>query len=215
MAGGIRRVLTTGAAGLSAVLLVMYPVFAFVGLSFWEPRTTALVLLVLLLPMGVTRLLKARREALRGLAWLPVVPLGALSLAAYLNSQGFVLLVPVGISTAFLFAFGATLRRGPPMVERFARLQDPNLNPSELRWCLLWTRLWCGFFFFNAMIALLLGQFGPLELWTHYTGLVAYLVMGLLFAVEYVMRKYRFGRFRSHALDQLLQKAFARLGRSV
>lgn len=215
MAGGFRRVLSTGAGVLSASLLVMYPVLAYVGLSYWEPRVTALVLLGLLLPIGIGRLARARRAQLRGLAWLPVVPLSALGLAAWLNSQGFVLLVPVVISSGFLLAFGLTLRRGPPMVERLARLQDPNLSASEVAWCRLWTQLWCAFFFLNAATALLLGQLGELKMWTHYTGLIAYLVMGLLFAVEYVMRKYRFGRLRGHFLDRQLKRTFARLGRSA
>ena len=44
----------------------------------------------------------------------------------------------------------------------------------------------------------------PLEWWTVYNGLVAYVLMGLLFVAEYVPRKLRFGRWGDGPVDRLL-----------
>ncbi len=150
------------------------------------------------------------RPGLRSLGWLPILPASMLVLAAWLDSRGFVLVVPAALSGAFLLAFGATLWRGPPMVERFARLQDPDLTPAEVAWCRLWTWIWCVFFCLNAAIGLSLAALGALLAWATYNGLVSYVVMGLLFALEYAIRKARFGRYRSHFLDRQLRRAMRR-----
>lgn len=205
----MRRALGEGPKTLAVSLAILYPGFVYFGLQRWQPRVLACVLLGLLMPSILIRVAEVRREAIVGLAALPLVTGLALLLGVFLNSAGFVLLVPVVVSAGFLTAFGGTLWRGPPMVERFARLQRADLSPAELKWCLLWTRLWCVFFVVNGLLAGALAQWGSLYVWTAYTGLVAYLLMGAMFAVEYTMRKYRFGHFRSHLLDRLLERIYA------
>ena len=45
------------------------------------------------------------------------------------------LLVPVFINLGLLFAFGRTLRGGPTIVERLARLREPALSAAQVRHC--------------------------------------------------------------------------------
>ena len=45
----------------------------------------------------------------------------------------------------------------------------------------------------NGGLAAILAVAAPLEVWTAYTGLVAYGLMGVLFAVEWTLRRLRFG----------------------
>jgi uncharacterized membrane protein len=117
--------------------------------------------------------------------------------------------VPVLINAGLLATFAATLRRPPPMIERFARLQDPDLRPAEVAWCRLWTWLWRGYFTVNACISALHATRGSLWSWTTYNGLVSYLIAGTLFGVEYSIRKYRFGRLGVHWLDRSLGRIFS------
>ena len=49
------------------------------------------------------------------------------------------------------------------------------------------------FFLLNGLVSLGLALFAPLAIWTLYTGGIAYLLMGALFAGEYAIRKIRFG----------------------
>jgi uncharacterized membrane protein len=44
--------------------------------------------------------------------------------------------------------------------------------------------------------------------WTVYTGLVAYVLMGLVFAVEYVYRAWRFCEYRNALTDVVLRRLF-------
>ena len=85
-------------------------------------RWAALGLLALFLPAAIGRLRRMNKGALRALALVPVVTVLALAAAAVLNAAGLVLAVPIAISALLLIAFGTTLLRPPPMIERFARL---------------------------------------------------------------------------------------------
>ena len=62
----------------------------------------------------------------------------------------------------------------------------------------------------NGGVAAVLALAAPLSVWALYTGLIAYLLIGLLGATEYVIRKRRFGRFGKHPLDRALQALLAR-----
>jgi uncharacterized membrane protein len=52
--------------------------------------------------------------------------------------------------------------------------------------------VWCAFFVANGAVAAALALSGRRELWAAYTGVVAYLLMGLLFAGEYLVRRRKF-----------------------
>ena len=179
---------------LAGMVFVAYPALVWFGLSRWSPRLLALVMLAVFVPMALCRLRGVPREQLRSLALLPLVTVIALLLAALLDSGGYVLMVPVVVNAALLFGFGSTLRRGSiPMIERFARLQSAELGTSEKDWCRLWTRIWCAFFIFNGGTTLVLALTSPVSWWALYTGLLAYVLIGALLGLEWLMRRRRFG----------------------
>jgi len=202
--------------------MVAYPVGVYLAFTRLSPAAAAGLLALLFVPAVVTRLRRPGTEArqragpaalraLAPLALLPLATVGLLLAAAALGSAAPALLVPVAVNTGLLLAFGSTLWRGPPMIERFARLQVEDLGDAELRWCRGWTWGWSAFFVINGTTALVLALRLDLEAWATYNGLVAYALMGMLFAAEYVLRKRRFGRLGDHLLDRLLRRAFARL----
>lgn len=79
------------------------------------------------------------------------------------------------------------------MIERFARLQSPQLTHEQVRWCRGWTFGWCAFFVVNGVVAASLALWAPLRAWTLYNGFLAYLAIGALIAVEWILRRRRFG----------------------
>jgi uncharacterized membrane protein len=115
--------------------------------------------------------------------------------------------MPVLINGVLLATFASSLS-STPMVERFARMQDPELGPAQVSYCRGVTRVWCGFFVFNMLISGLLALFAPLEAWALYTGLIAYVLMGLLGASEYVVRKSRFREYGAGLHDRVLARIF-------
>jgi uncharacterized membrane protein len=192
---------------LGTLLVVLYPVAVYVGLTRWSARGVALVIAVTVLCALALRARGKRGEHLRAAAGPPLAVLLLAIAGAILDEPGFVLAMPVLVNVALLATFGASLR-GMPMVERFARMTDPELGPAQVRYCRSVTIVWCVFFVVNGTIAGALALFAPLSWWASYTGLVAYVAMGALFAIEYVVRKARFREYGRGLHDRLLSNVF-------
>lgn len=210
-----RRAWAVAGVVLVAVTAVSYPLVVYGVLSAdADAGSTAsasrwrLAWLVLPLAVSLALALRSRGSWLRRLA-PPVTALLLVLGALALDSVQPLLLVPVVINATLLYSFGYTLWSGPPLIERFARLQH-ELTPGEVAWCRLWTRIWTGFFATNTLVAALLGATNQLRWWALYNGLLTYVVMGCFFVGEYSVRKYRFGRYNSHPLDRLLRWCFER-----
>ena len=193
---------------LQAAIALGYPFGVFALLQVMEPRGVALCVAGLLLLRWVSRWQAPTRESLRRLL-APVALVGAVLLAATTTNEAWALLMlPVAINAALLLAFGASLVKGPPLVETFARLQVPELPPDEVRYCRTVTVVWCLFFVANGAICAGLAWRGPAWLWALHTGFVAYLLIGGLFAAEFVVRSWRFGRYGGTPVEPLFRRLF-------
>lgn len=199
------------AAVARGLLVVCYPVLIYVGLRFWSPRVLALLTLALVAANLFLRMSQKTRKEL--LALLPATATIVLlaSLSASLNNATFILFTPALVNVSLLVTFAVTLRSGAvPLIERFARMQHEDLSDSELRWCRKLTAVWCTFFVLNGAAIVVLALVAPLSWWALYTGALSYVLVGLLGAGEYILRKYRFGRFSSKLHDRLLARLLRR-----
>lgn len=194
---------------LQAVVLLAYPVLVYFGLSRLSTRWVGLLLLVMLLPKLVHTLLHRRQQLVDALS-LPIAVAGLMVLAVVSNDPRFVLAYPALVNLVLLGQFGWTLRPGSPrsMIERFARLQVDDLSPEEIVYCRKVTAAWCAFFVLNGAACALFAAFASRSAWALYTGLVSYLVLGALFAVEFTLRKYLFRRFGPGLLDRFFAWVF-------
>lgn len=172
---------------ISAVF-VAYPVLIYYGLTTFSPAAVGIFILAML---GV------RMAVVMKLSFHRLKPLLPLTLAAALpsvcsllfNSERALLFTPVLVNAALLGSFGWTLFRGPSMVARFAALKEPVMTNAILTYCKKVTVVWCGFFVVNGSIATYTALYTSKEYWTLYNGLISYILMGLLFGVEFVVRK--------------------------
>lgn len=179
---------------VAAIAMIAYPVVVWQGLSAGSPRAVAIALLLVMTPALLLKKTGAERRArVRGLAAVPATILAVLIVAALLDGSALILMTPVAANAVLLLSFGVTLRRGSePMVERFARLQEPDLTAPKQAWCRLWTKIWCGFFLANGAIAAGLARYADVEAWAFYNGLLAYALIGGLLALEWALRRARF-----------------------
>lgn len=198
-------------AALTAVLAIVYPVLVYIGLTRWDSRLVALLILGFVALSVLTKLGDPdKRARLRSILVIPAAIITLAGLSAALDSPTLLLITPVLISLALLFTFGVSLRAGAtPMIENFARLQEPDLSRDELAWCRQITVLWCGFFVVNGALALVLALAAPMAWWAVYTGGIAYVLMGVLFAGELVFRKWKFQKFDSGVIDRVLVRFLA------
>lgn len=195
-----------GAAGLVlAYLLIVY-----VGLRTLGPRPLGALLAVLVVARLVVGMRSEAREHLRS-ATAHLAPLALLLIPAlFLDDERFILFYPVLLNAALLAVFSWSLRSGMPIVERLARVQVPDLPAAEARYCRDVTRVWCLFFVANGGILGTLAVWGSLEAWALYTGLLSYLAIGMLFVVEFSIRKIRFRRFGDGFPDRIARALLAR-----
>ncbi len=97
---------------------------------------------------------------------------------------------PVFMNGAMLAAFAASLFKGPSMIERLARIAEPDLPQAGVRYIRKVTMVWCGFLFLNSLVALWTALYASLEIWTLYNGFVSYVLMGALFGGEFLVRRF-------------------------
>lgn len=178
-----------GAKLLQAVFWLAYPLIIFFGLQVLEPRYVALLL-------GLVLLLRRRRDAGRLLAGLSRIDLAVLTallslagVTALTNSETLLRLYPAAMSAGMLLLFGISLKYPPSMVERFARLSEPDLPPSGVLYTRRVTGIWCAFFIANGSVAAYTALYASRETWALYNGLIAYGLMGALFAGEWLIRR--------------------------
>lgn len=173
---------------LTALAIIAYPFAVYFGLSYWGITVLAPLLIVL---FGV-RLLLARGKV-RQLTWLMKVfaALGLLlALASWLLRQNhWLLYYPVVVNILLLTLFGLSLFRPPPLVERLARLTEPNLSPEGVLYTRGVTKVWCWFFVINGSVAFFTCLYDDIDIWTMYNGAISYFLMGTLMGVEWIIRK--------------------------
>jgi len=194
---------------LLSVALLAYPFLVYVLLQHVQAAAIGTVLFVLVVaryfllkgsastnqPAGLTSVTQEKSPALKAL--LPLTLVGVASGASMLlsNHPLAVRLNPVWMSLTMLAIFGWSLYSPPSMIERFARLAQADLPPHAIGYTRQVTKVWCIFFVINAAIALWTALWAPLQVWTLYNGLISYLLMGLLFGVEYLVRRLRQRQF--------------------
>lgn len=160
-----------------------YPFAVYYGMEHLSPRVFALMLGALWLARSLTATPRP------GNRWVTLAALLFCLLLGLVNQAEWLRWYPVLMSTLLLGLFGASLFQGMPLVERFARLREPDLPAVAVRYTRSVTAVWSAFFLGNGLVAAALTLWAPLSWWTLYNGLIAYLLMGLLFAGEWLVRQ--------------------------
>lgn len=163
-------------------LTLAYPLLVYLAMGRFEPRWLAL----LLFGLALLRALSTQQP----LWWVTAGAAGLLALLATVFNHALPLkLYPVLVNMMLLALFATSLRFGPPVVERIARLQEPQLPPHAVAYTRRVTQVWCGFFVLNGALALITALWASDRIWALYNGLLAYLMMGMLFAGEWLVRQ--------------------------
>jgi len=171
-----------GSTSWAIVITLLYPLAIGLGQGQVEPRFVAGFLAL----AGLTRL-PALRISAWGRWWLGGTLLLFL-VALWSNVWLPLKLYPVFVNAALLIIFAHSLIYPPSIIERFARLRDPDLPAQAIAYTRRVTQVWFVFFAFNGAFALMTALWASPAIWTLYNGVIAYLMMGFLFAGEYVVR---------------------------
>lgn len=167
---------------LTIALTLVYPLAIWLGHGSVEPRWLAGLLLL----AAATRLPQFKLGA--GARWSCAAALALAGMAVASNAVLPLKLYPVLVNAGFLAAFGHSLVAGPSMIERLARLREPDLPHAAVGYTRRVTQAWCVFFALNGAACLGTALFASEAVWSLYTGVVSYGLMGLMFGGEYLLR---------------------------
>lgn len=191
------------------VVAAVYPVLVFTMLVVFRMPVRILSLFVVVLAcaffLGASGVRKSDgKSEKKALDWRPMLSSALFLLAGILcfvfNKKIFLKLYSVVISATMLFVFGSSLFFKPNIIFRFACLGDKSVKGSSFEphvnsYCKKVTVVWCVFFVLNGSVSAFtaLHDFGNDALndkiWSVYNGGISYILMGLLFAVEFLVRK--------------------------
>lgn len=169
------------------ITIVAYPPAVYFGLKTFEPKFVGLLILGVF-ALRVVLTLSFSRKNLWQLFPVFIAVLFITTLTLVSNNPLYLRSIPVMINLTLLGVFGYTLIRPPSMIERFARLSHPDLPESGQRYTLNVTKVWMVFFVLNGLAAAYTVFFTSMEIWTLYNGFISYILMGLLFLVEFAVR---------------------------
>lgn len=173
---------------LLVILIILYPVFIYFGLSYSSPAQIGLLLLCLFLARAFF-IARDRLAQAWPLVMTVLIGAGLAGATWLLDTTAWLLWYPVAINVVLFCGFTLSLMYPPTVIERLARLREKDLPPQAIRYTRKVTIAWSVFFTCNALVATATVIHGDLAVWTLYNGFIAYLLIGLFFLVEYLLRQ--------------------------
>lgn len=183
-----------------ACLLVFYPLAVYLGLNHLTPAKLGLfvavigalrVLFVLIYRKNITSV--GKTVVLAGLLMVAGLTFALTGREASLK------LYPVALNLVMLTVFSLSLTTDRPFVERVARLHKPDLPDHAVPYLRKVTIAWCFFFLLNGTIAYWSAIYASREFWALYNGLIAYMLVGSMFAFEFIVRHFMMKRHGAHS----------------
>lgn len=190
---------------ISTLFILASPWVLYWTLSHQEVQVAAITLVAWVIVRTIPILLSAKKEQRRAALQLPAIALVFALLGWVSNNGTWLLILPSATQAAFGLAFLRSLKE-TPLIEHFARMVKPGLSGDEQAHCRRWTRIWGYYLIVVAAFGLVLAAYASLAVWTIYAGILSYVLVGVLFAIEYVIRKVNFRDYGRNPIDWLLSK---------
>jgi uncharacterized membrane protein len=169
---------------LAGIGSVLYPFLVYFGLPHLPPG----LLVALAVGIGGLHLLRRRGRGVMprwSFVAIACVLLALLALRPVLAAQAY----PPLVSLSLAATFGWSLAHPPTAIERIARLTHPDLSAEAVKHTRTVTKVWTVFFLANAAIASVCAVWFSVAIWTLWTGLVSYLLIGVLLIGEVMVRR--------------------------
>lgn len=168
--------------------VIAYPIAVWCGLKNWGTGILAPLLITVFLLRLLTFRGKLSRLTFFGKA-IAVTGIVLVAASVVLRETSLLLYYPVAVDGILLGLFFSSLYGRQSLVERLARLSEPDLPPEGVIYTRRVTQVWCVFFLCNGAFALYTCLKGDMALWALYNGGISYLLIGLLMGMEWIVRK--------------------------
>lgn len=172
---------------LFVVLSLAYPLLVYFGLSnFGFKKLFFVIAAIALLKLSFSK----GNKKLELFQKMGPALLLVLSLVAWVGqNEKLFLYYPLAINLGLLLLFSSSLFREKNIVELLARLKEPDLPESGVRYTKKVCILWCGYFLVNSLVVFYTIHFTDLETWTLYNGFISYVVIAVIAGLEFLVRQ--------------------------
>lgn len=195
---------------VSGAFIVASPFVLYFAVTRPAVETAAWIVVGWLLLRTIPAWLAAPREHAVAALRLPMVAVVCAVAGALSKERALLLLMPSLTQLGFAWVFGSTLRVGQmPLIERFARMQKAELDPRERAHCRFFTGVWALMMVVSALVGVALAAVAPTWMWAAFAGVGGYAFVAVLFAVEYLVRAFRFRHFGDNLLQRVLLRVMS------
>ena len=94
---------------------------------------------------------------------------------------------PVVVNFLIFLMFFTSLYQKETVIQKIARAMEPDIKPKALEYTRKLTYVWAVFTFLNWLVSVAT-VFMSEAVWALYNGFISYLLIGMFFAVEYIVR---------------------------
>ncbi len=167
-------------------LLILYPGLVYLGLTY--SRVSAVAVLLIVVSIGRLILSSQIRPLGSSTSWISA---GGIVLAGTVLLRGSaqaMLFYPTFVNLVLLTLFVHSLYSPPAVITVLARVREPELSATAIRYTRRVTVVWSLFFLLNGSIALYTALWTTAETWALYNGLIAYMLVGVLIGGERLVR---------------------------
>lgn len=172
---------------LSITLMIAYPIVAYTVLWLKQPLFIITYLLFIFFLIAV--------EKCRDKKWASGISLLIfIGIISVFIQQGYIqhlfYLPPILILITLFLLFSQSLLNGKtPLITRYARLLGEEPNERRLRYNRSLTMVWTVFILLMLITSIVLAIFSSVDTWSLFTHVVSYILMGMLFVIEFFYRK--------------------------
>ena len=163
---------------IGIIFTVLYPFIVFFAL---KKQVAVRIFALLLLAVGGWNFVQNKNKYMFGCVLL------LCGCIAFFNQDIFVKLYPVLMNFAMCAIFALSLSR-TPLIEQFAKRMGYTLNDKKQLYARHATIAWAIFMGIIGIFSLIT-VFLSDEIWVLYNGLISYILIALMFGIEFVIRK--------------------------
>ena len=173
-----------------SLIFLFYPLCIYLGI---KEEADSLPLIVIVISLFLLRAIVFRGSKSPlgpALNYAGLVSIIIIIIGAGIKEYGVMKIYPVSVSFSLFIVFILSLMKNhTPVIETIARLHEKNLSDAAISYTRKVTIVWSIFFLVNGGLSIYTYFFSEIEIWTLYNGLISYLLIGLLFSIEYLIRR--------------------------
>lgn len=194
---------------LLSLLYFSYPLIVHLGI-YTEHLVWALLWLSCLLLLSAIREIICRQKLTSAFVIYLVLGVGVGVLAGS-YPETLAKFIPLLIYTSMFALFATSLIPGKtPLITRFAALiRGENADALTIvvqQYTRKVTQLWAASFMFLGLISLLLALYAPVITWSLFTNVISYIILILLFVLEYGARKRLVGEHMDYSIKEFVER---------